>query len=103
MRALEPMKYGNSLIAFDHASASCAVARPFDLFPDPGLSDGPSSSFSTFRWWLPQPCDHLLIYSLGSESHYFSIFCIELYLTPINTGLQLINALFAGGCRMPQP
>lgn len=50
------------------------------------------------RW----TCDHLLIRSLGSKSRYFSIFCIELYLTPVSTGLQLMNDLVGGGSKVPQ-
>lgn len=58
-------------------------------------------SFSAFMWWLMLAMWSPLN-SFSSKSHYFSIFCIELCLTPISTGLHLINALFLGGCRMTQ-
>lgn len=97
MSSLELIKYGNCLIALDHPSPVWG-----DPFSDTRLSDGQGSSFQHSGGGSCPTRDHLLIRSLSSKSHYFSIFCIELCLTPISAGLQLINDLLAGGGSMCQ-
>lgn len=100
--SLELMKDDNGLIAFDHPSPHLGWTHHSDLFSDPQLSNHQAPPFQHSGDGSRWTCDHLLIHSLSSKSHYFSIFCIELYLTPISTGLELINDLLVGGSGMPQ-
>ena len=99
--SLELMKYDSCLIAFAHPSPHLGLTHHSDLFFNPELSTIRAPPFQHSGKGSRWTCDHLLIHSLSSKSHYFSIFRIELYLTPISTGLELINDLLVGGSGMP--